>query len=240
MSGAWQGAASAAMGAVATQYSQWLSTAAAHAATAATHATAIAGVFEAAKAAITHPAAVAANRTQLVSLVRSNLFGFNAPAIAATEGAYEAMWAKNVATLAGYHGAASAVAEQLTSWQQALQPLPGLAGQAASSAGAAPAGVSLGKLATIFGTIATDDKAAIANQANTNQTDLNNARIATQKDLNAIGPALAAGKIGDAATDLIAVQLINIGTPLALGSQTAGLIGELLPADVALLGQMLP
>jgi PPE-repeat protein len=40
----------------------------------------------------------------LVQLVKSNLFGFNCPAIAATEGAYEAMWAKNVAALAGYRG----------------------------------------------------------------------------------------------------------------------------------------
>src|SRR5690349_6883501 len=47
--GAWQGAASAAMGTVAAQYAQWLTTAAAHAATAATHANSIAGVFEAAK-----------------------------------------------------------------------------------------------------------------------------------------------------------------------------------------------
>ncbi len=176
---------------------------------------------------------------QLVSLVRSNLLGFNAPAIAATEGAYESMWAQNVAALTGYNGAASAVAEQLASSQQALKPLSALAGQGVSSAAAAPAGVTPGQLATIFGTIAKDDKNAINNQANMNRNNLAGAQITTQKDLNAIGPALAAGKIGEAATDLIAVQFINIGIPLAVASQTAGLIGELLPADLALLGQLL-
>ncbi len=121
VSGSWRGAASAAMATVATQYAQWLSTAAAQAVGAAAHAKAIAGVFEAAKAAVAHPMAVAANRAQLVSLVRSNLLGFNAPAIAATEGTYEAMWAQNVAALAGYHGAASAVVAQLTPWQQVME-----------------------------------------------------------------------------------------------------------------------
>ncbi len=77
------------MSGVAAQYAQWLGTAAADAGGAATHAKAIAGIFEAAKSAITHRLAVAANRVQLVNLVRSILFGFNAPAIAATEGAYE-------------------------------------------------------------------------------------------------------------------------------------------------------
>ena len=116
--GPWQGPASAAMAAVATQYAQWLNASAAQAAGAAAQANATAEIFEAAKAAITHPAAVTGNRLQLLSLVRSNLFGFNAPAIAATEGAYEEMWAQNVAALSGYHGAASAVVAQLAPWQQ--------------------------------------------------------------------------------------------------------------------------
>ncbi len=47
---------------------------------------AVAGVFEAARAAMVHPLAVAANRGGLVKLVVSNLFGQNAAAIAAVEG----------------------------------------------------------------------------------------------------------------------------------------------------------
>lgn len=36
--------------------------------------------------------------------------------------------------------------------------------------------------------------------------------------------ALAAGKIGKAATDVIAVQLFSVGIPLALGARTAGFL----------------
>jgi PPE-repeat protein len=106
----WQGAASAAMLGVATQYVQFLGAAAAQAVGAAAQANATAGIFEAAKAAITHPTAITINRQQLIQLVKMNSFGFNAPAIAANEGVYESMWAQNVAALSGYHGAASAVA----------------------------------------------------------------------------------------------------------------------------------
>lgn len=90
--GAWQGPAAAAMAAAAAPYASWLSAAAASAAGTAGQATAVAAVFEAAQAAIVHPAAVAANRNDLVALVISNLFGQNTPAIAATEGLYEEMW----------------------------------------------------------------------------------------------------------------------------------------------------
>src|SRR6185437_1248599 len=84
----WQGAAAAAMTSVAGQYAQWLEAAATHAVGAATQAKSTAAIFDAVRAAVTHPSAVAANRVQLVNLVRSNLFGFNAPAIAAAEGVY--------------------------------------------------------------------------------------------------------------------------------------------------------
>ena len=92
----------------------------AHADGAAGQAKAAAGAFEAARAAIVHPAVVSANRTQLVSLVTSNLFGQNAPAIAATEAHYEQMWAQDVAAMAGYHADASAAATQLGPGLQAL------------------------------------------------------------------------------------------------------------------------
>lgn len=132
--GPWQGPASAAMAGVAAQYAQWLNASAAQAAGAAAQASATAEIFEAAKAAITHPAAVTGNRLQLLSLVRSNLFGFNAPAIAATEGAYEEMWAQNVAALSGYHGGASAAVAQLAPWQQ----LPSAQATPAVALGATP------------------------------------------------------------------------------------------------------
>jgi PPE-repeat protein len=110
----WQGPASQAMVAAAAPYAGWLKTAAAQASGAAAQAQSVAGVFESALAATVHPAVVAANRSNLVSLVMSNLFGQNAPAIAATEGQYEEMWAQDVAAMVGYHAGASAAAAQLT------------------------------------------------------------------------------------------------------------------------------
>jgi PPE-repeat protein len=121
---AWQGPASQAMAAAATPYAGWLSAAASHASGAAAQAQAVASEFESAFAATVHPVAVVANRSDLVSLVMSNLFGQNAPAIAATEGQYEQMWAQDVAAMVGYHGGASAAAAQLTTPAQALQSLP--------------------------------------------------------------------------------------------------------------------
>jgi len=118
---AWQGPASAAMLAAATRYTSFLTAAQAQAETAATQAQAIVGAFESARAATVHPLTVAANRSQLVSLVVSNLFGRNAPAIAAAEAAYEHMWAADVAAMIGYHGGVSAAAAQLSAWPATLE-----------------------------------------------------------------------------------------------------------------------
>jgi PPE-repeat protein len=116
----WQGAASAAMTSVAARYVGFLSTAATQAGAAATQAKAAAAAFEAGRGATVHPALVSANRTNLVSLVTSNLFGQNAPAIAAAEAEYEQMWAQDVEAMAGYHAGASAAASQLGPGLQAL------------------------------------------------------------------------------------------------------------------------
>lgn len=116
----WQGATSAAMTSVAARYVGFLNTAATQADGAATQAKAAAAAFEAAQRATVHPALVSANRTHLVSLVTSNLFGQNAPAIAAIEANYEQMWAQDVEAMAGYHAGASAAAGQLGPGLQAL------------------------------------------------------------------------------------------------------------------------
>ncbi|EUA93330.1 PPE family protein [Mycobacterium ulcerans str. Harvey] len=49
-----------------------------------------------------------------MSLALSNIFGQNAPAIAAVETDYEEMWAQDVTAMVGYHSTSSAAAEQLT------------------------------------------------------------------------------------------------------------------------------
>lgn len=118
---AWQGPASAEMLATATRYTSYLTAAQAGAESAAIQAHAIAGAFESARAATVHPLTVSANRSQLLGLVVSNLFGQNAPAIAAAEAEYERMWAADVAAMIGYHGDVSAAAAQLPAWPATLE-----------------------------------------------------------------------------------------------------------------------
>ncbi|CCK54822.1 Conserved protein of unknown function, PPE family, PPE13 (part4) [Mycobacterium canettii CIPT 140070008] len=65
---AWQGPAAAAMAAAAAPYLSWLNAATARAEGAAAGAKAAAAVYEAARAATAHPALVAANCNQLLSL----------------------------------------------------------------------------------------------------------------------------------------------------------------------------
>jgi len=155
---AWRGPASAAMMQTAARYSAYLSEAATQAQTAAAQAQAAADAFDSTVAAIVHPAFVAANRNRVVQLAISNLFGQNAPAIAAAESDYERMWAQDVTAMIGYHGGASAAVAQLPSWEAALQSLPAQAsaaiasipvGSALSSATSAASNPITGLLATV-------------------------------------------------------------------------------------------
>jgi PPE-repeat protein len=117
---AWQGPSAQAMTAAAAPYAAWLNAAATRATGAAGQARAVISAFEAAQAATVHPLQVASNRNGFVQLVRSNLFGQNAPAIAAAEAEYEQMWAQDVAAMTSYHAGASAAATQLGPGLQAL------------------------------------------------------------------------------------------------------------------------
>lgn len=120
----WQGPASAAMAQAAGAFVAWLTTLETQAEHTAGQALLAADTFENALTATVHPGFVAANRTALQALAAVNLFGQNATAIAATEAAYEQMWAQDVAAMADYHAAASTIAAQLTSWQRTLPGLP--------------------------------------------------------------------------------------------------------------------
>jgi PPE-repeat protein len=104
----WSGAASDAMATAAAPYIAWLTTAAAQTAQAASGARAAAAGYEAAFAATVPPVAVAANRLQLATLVATNFFGQNIPAIAATEAAYAEMWAQDATAMYGYAASSSA------------------------------------------------------------------------------------------------------------------------------------
>ncbi|ETW25009.1 hypothetical protein MGAST_05005, partial [Mycobacterium gastri 'Wayne'] len=187
--GPWQGPASTAMTAVATRYAGWLRRAASHAVTAATQAKTVAGVFEAAKAAVAHPMEVTANRMQFVSAVRSNLLGLNGPLIAAIEGAYDELWARNVTALVGYHGGASAAAAQMVPWQQALGNLAGLVSPLSNPAAATRDAIG------VLGEIVATDEAQVAAVWADNVSQLSSAAAVTQTALVAAAADVSAGQL---------------------------------------------
>src|ERR1700728_1477223 len=134
----WRGAASTAMAAAAAPYTAWMNTTAAQAEQTANQAIAAASAYEAAFGMTVPPPVIAANRTQLASLVATNLLGQNGAAIAATEAHYGQMWAQDAAAMYGY-AAQSATATKVPSCTAAPQTTaPGaLAGEAAATAQAA-------------------------------------------------------------------------------------------------------
>jgi PPE-repeat protein len=114
--GPWQGPSALRMAAAATPYVTWLNTTAAHAESAAGQAKLAAGAFETAHAMTVPPALVAANRALLMTLIATNFFGQNTPAIAATEAQYAQMWAQDALAMDGYAatGAQAAVLASFT------------------------------------------------------------------------------------------------------------------------------
>ena len=122
------------MAAAAAPYTAWMNTTAAQAEQTANQAMAAASAYEAAFGMTVPPPVIAANRTQLASLVATNLLGQNGPAIAATEAQYGHMWAQDAAAMYGY-AAQSATATKVPSFTTAPQTTaPGaLAGQAAAT-----------------------------------------------------------------------------------------------------------
>jgi PPE-repeat protein len=142
-SGAWTGPSSVSMAAAVTPYLSWMQGTAAQAAEAAVQATAAATAYETAFAAHVPPEEIAANRSQLASLVATNVFGQNTAAIAATEIQYAEMWAQDALAMDTY-ASSSATASNVTPFTEAPQitNAGGLASQAAAvtQAAATPAG----------------------------------------------------------------------------------------------------
>jgi PPE-repeat protein len=109
----WQGSSSLMMADAVAPYVTWLHGTAAEAEQTAVQAKNAAGAYQTAYAMTVPPSQIAANRTQLHSLLASNFFGQNSPAIAATEANYEQMWAQDVAAMYGY-AVSSSTASRLT------------------------------------------------------------------------------------------------------------------------------
>lgn len=143
-SGSWRGASSTTMAAAAAPYVAWMSSTAAQAEQTGAQAKAAAAAHSAAYAMTVPPPVIAANRAQLASLVATNVFGQNTPAIAATEALYGEMWAQDATAMLGY-ATASQTASQVTPFtppKQTTNP-GGLAAQ--NAAATQSAGMSAGQ-----------------------------------------------------------------------------------------------
>src|SRR5271165_2957025 len=141
----WLGPASRSMVAAATPYIAWLSSAATVAEEAGNQARAAAAAYETAFGLTVPPPVIAANRVLLMTLIATNFFGQNTPAIAATEAQYMEMWAQDAAAMYGYAGS-SAIATELSQFTDPPNTTtPAAAGDqsaAVAQATATPAGNS--------------------------------------------------------------------------------------------------
>jgi PPE-repeat protein len=140
MDESWYGPSSAAMFQSVTPYVTWLRTTAQQAQQTAAAAQAAAAAFSSVQASVVPTATVAANRTRLVQLLATNVFGRNLPAIAQTESEYQTMWANNAEAMTRYQAASSQASTlpQLTSPTSTTNP-SALKTQASSAAPAATA-----------------------------------------------------------------------------------------------------
>ncbi|WP_118915511.1 PPE family protein [Mycobacterium shigaense] len=98
----WFGPSSMRMAAAAARHLAWLQSTAAQAAQTAAQAYSAAAAYDAAFAMTVPPPVIAANRALLMSLIATNFFGQNTPAIAATEAQYVAMWVQDAAAMYTY------------------------------------------------------------------------------------------------------------------------------------------
>jgi PPE-repeat protein len=153
----WVGPSSTAMVSAVAPYVSWLGAAAGLAEDSASQARAAAGAFEAAFAMTVPPPVIVANRVLLATLVATNFFGQNTPAIMATEAQYMEMWAQDAAAMYGY-AASSAAATVLTPYQSppntSTPDAVAQQGAAAAQAAAQPAGTSAQTVTQLLSQIA--------------------------------------------------------------------------------------
>jgi PPE-repeat protein len=135
---AWLGPTSMSMAASVTPYMSWMTATAEQCEQAATQASAGAAAYETAYAMTVPPPLIVANRAQLMTLIATNIFGQNTPAIMATEAEYSEMWAQDATAMYNYaaNSASASAFSTFTSPPQTTNP-GGLTGQAGAVAQAA-------------------------------------------------------------------------------------------------------
>jgi PPE-repeat protein len=133
ITGPWLGPSSVSMAAAAAASTAWMNATAAQAEQTAAQAKTAAAAYETAFADTVPPPVIAANRSLLATLVATNIFGQNTPAIATTEAEYAEMWAQDAGAMYGY-AFSSASATTLSPFTQPPQTTnqEGLANQAAA------------------------------------------------------------------------------------------------------------
>ena len=203
--GAWAGPSADSMAAAGASHVAWLSTTATQAANTAAQAHAAAAAYEAAFASTVPPEVVAANRSLLMTLIATNFFGQNLPAIATTEAQYAEMWAQDAAAMYGYAGS-SAAATVLTPFTSPHQntDLSGTAGQAAA-------------VSQAVSTSAGDAQSVVSGVSQAN------AVTSALQSLATAAPAQAADPLGTLS------QLITVFFSLPAN---LALFGAVIPADV--------
>ena len=150
--GPWVGPSSSTMAAAAASYVTWLNATAAQVEETAAQAKAAAAAYQTAFASTVPPPMVAANRSQLMTLVATNLFGRNTQAIAANEAQYGEMWAQDAAAMYGY-AASSASATSLTPFTPPQQNTNAGGSTAQAAAASQAVGTSAGNVQSAVSSI---------------------------------------------------------------------------------------
>ena len=225
-SGPWLGPSSTAMGAAAAPYAAWMSATAGQAELAATQAKAAAGAYAAAFAATVSPPEIAANRAQLMTLVETNIFGQNTPAIAATEAQYGEMWAQDAAAMYGYAASSAATTAQVTPFTAAPQTTStaGLAAQATSTSQSAAASTAAGVQSTLSQLIS-EVQTALQNLA----SPLSSLLSGSSSSIPILGPGGISSGTATTIGESLLINYLSAPIWLGIGLVTTGLGSTLGP-----------
>jgi len=114
LSTTWHGPSSQAIAQAFEPYLAWLHLTAQQCQEIATSVEVMTAAFESTHWTVVHPSLVAANRARLATLLATNFFGINYPAIAETEAEYHAMWVNNSAAMVRYAATSAGAVRQPT------------------------------------------------------------------------------------------------------------------------------
>lgn len=209
----WMGPASASMAAAAAPYATWLAVANEQARQTAAQARAAATAFETAFAVVVPPPLIAANRSQVASLVVANVLGQNTPAIETLQAEYAEMWAQDAAVMYQY-SAASEAASTLAAFTSPMQSTDPSGAQANTAAGAAAAGTTAQTTASQPTTTATDTAQGLAAEVPTIPAGSDLAAPAAISIPTPVGELdLLAAYIAVAATASLSLSAVNTARP---------------------------